>query len=255
MNRSNYTRLSSILISSILSTSIANAETSTVVELTTKPVESSIQALRKNQIGDLQYWNGKKWLTIHPINTDAVIDPTLKLCNHKPTWVLYNCPGTSPYEIGETGPAGGRVFYISEGGKHGLEAAPIDQAISGWGCQGKAILKANGLVMGTGANNTSAAVSGCFESKGAIKSADNYSFNGFSDWYLPSKDELKLMYTNIGPGAAEPLTNIGEFQTSSNYWSSSEIGSNHAWVLFFGNGDESFGLKMNPSNVRAIRSF
>ena len=42
------------------------------------------------------------------------------------------------YEIGDTGPAGGKVFYITpgSGGIHGLEAALIDQAPAPWNCDG-----------------------------------------------------------------------------------------------------------------------
>ena len=38
------------------------------------------------------------------------------------------------YEIGDTGPAGGIVFYVTDGGLHGLEAAPEDQDRGEWGC-------------------------------------------------------------------------------------------------------------------------
>lgn len=38
------------------------------------------------------------------------------------------------YAIGDTGPAGGIVFYVTEGGIHGLEAAQVDQGYAPWGC-------------------------------------------------------------------------------------------------------------------------
>jgi len=38
-------------------------------------------------------------------------------------------PEPTVYAIGDTGAADGIVFYITDGGLHGLEAAPVDQAI------------------------------------------------------------------------------------------------------------------------------
>jgi hypothetical protein len=70
--------------------------------------------------GDLQYWDGTKWLGIPKkiAANEQGVAPTLALCAGAPTWILYSCPGTSPYEIGETGPEGGKVFYVTEGGLH-----------------------------------------------------------------------------------------------------------------------------------------
>jgi hypothetical protein len=210
----------------------------------------------KHAAGDLQYWDGTKWLGIaKKISAkEPGVAPTFALCAGVPTWILYSCPGTSPYEIGETGPAGGKVFYVTEGGLHGLEAAPVDQPLAPWGCEGLATPGANGMPIGKGSSNTAAAVAGCNETVTAAKIADNYTFNGYSDWYLPSNDELNAMYTNIGPAAPAPLTNVGGFAING-YWSSSEIGANHAWTLFFGNGGQSFGIKLNPLSIRAVRSF
>ncbi len=205
--------------------------------------------------GAMQFWNGKEWLNIPTFVSHSNIEPSLHLCEGIPTWVLYSCPGSSPYEIGETGPAGGRVFYITDGGLHGLEAAPVDLPIRVWGCEGKAIKTAAGLAIGTGSANTKAVITACDQADGVAKQADNYYFNGYEDWYLPSKDELTELYNNIGPNATAPLTNIGNFSDTTYYWSSSEIGPNHAWTLFFGNGAETFGPKMTPSNARAIRAF
>ena len=209
----------------------------------------------KPEVGTMQFWNGKSWITIPNFTSHAKTEPSLHLCEGVPTWVLYSCPGSSPYEIGETGPAGGRVFYISDGGLHGLEAAPEDLPIRAWGCEGKAIKNASGVAIGTGSANTKAVIAGCDHANAAVKQADNYYFNGYEDWYLPSKDELTALYNNIGPNAPAPLSNIGHFSTTTYYWSSSEIGPNHAWTVFFANGEETFGQKMNPSSARAIRAF
>ncbi|MDR1867108.1 MAG: DUF1566 domain-containing protein [Treponema sp.] len=75
----------------------------------------------------------------------------------------------------------------------------------------------------------------------------------FDDWFLPSKDELNLMYQDL---KAKDLGGFG----SGWYWSSSEYSSRSVWVQQFSNGvqssDYSFNSnKPNTYSVRAIRQF
>ena len=83
-----------------------------------------------------------------------------------------------PYQISSTGPAGGIVFYITNGGFNGLEAAPVDQS-NGiiWGCYGIDIAGAYGTAVGTGNVNTAAIVNGCREPNFAAKVAADYTYN------------------------------------------------------------------------------
>ncbi|MDG1159559.1 MAG: DUF1566 domain-containing protein, partial [Flavobacteriales bacterium] len=80
---------------------------------------------------------------------------------------------------------------------------------------------------------------------------------GYSDWYLPSKYELNLMYQNIGQGNALGLGNVGGF-ASYFYWSSTEEADfAYAWVQDF----EYYGTQGPFSKssatpyVRAVRAF
>ncbi|MFM8442085.1 MAG: DUF1566 domain-containing protein, partial [Methylococcus sp.] len=84
--------------------------------------------------------------------------------------------------------------------------------------------------------------------------AANLELNGYSDWFLPSFDELNLMYTKIGPGAPAPLTNIGGF-SSTWYWSSSEYSDHLAWFQGFRDGDQYINGKNYMTLVRAVRAF
>jgi hypothetical protein len=70
---------------------------------------------------------------------------------------------------------------------------------------------------------------------------------GYTDWYLPSKDELDTLYLNRAA--------IAGFASAA-YWSSSEDGANVAWYEDFGNGvqGDSFG-KHSTYLVRAVRRF
>lgn len=110
-------------------------------------------------------------------------------------------PAATPmYEIGLPGPAGGIVFYISDGGgnrirgRHGMEAAPVDQGMAPWGCAKTEIRGAEGTEIGTGAQNTQAILSQCTEPGTAAAIADSYELNGYTDWYLPSLKELVQLY-------------------------------------------------------------
>ena len=50
------------------------------------------------------------------------------------------------YEIGKTGPAGGIVFYVTDGGLSGLEAAPTDVSTVVWGCSATLVLNINAVI-------------------------------------------------------------------------------------------------------------
>ena len=135
-------------------------------------------------VGDMQYWDGFTWVMIPaPVKEPAF----LKYQNGTPAWV-------NLYAIGDIGPAKGIVFYITESGSHGLEAAPVDQStgVTG-GCSGNFIYGATGTKIGTGAANTIATLAACSDSNVAARITDNYILNGYTDWYLPSIDELLLL--------------------------------------------------------------
>jgi len=158
------------------------------------------------------------------------------------------------YAIGDTGPAGGFVFHITDNGLHGLEAAPVDQSFGGtfnipWGCYGTNIVGANAVALGKGARNTDDILHGCETPGIAAAVADGYvSPSGYYDWYLPSKDELNKMYTELH------LNGLGGF-TFANYWSSSEVTVSIAWVQFFLSGFQLGNFKNSPERVRAVRAF
>jgi len=191
------------------------------------------------EVGDMQYWDGSAWLLIPAPGVKANM---LSNCSGIPVWTDEGC-----FNIGDTGPAGGTVFYITDGGAHGMEAAPADQS-SGvvWGCGGTDLPGADGTAVGTGAQNTADILSGCATLEIAARAADEYILNGFPDWFLPSQDELDLLYKQKAV--------VGGF-ASSYYWSSSEYNSNSAWTQHFFNGNQVTLAKVNSFRVRAVRAF
>ncbi|HNR87854.1 MAG TPA: DUF1566 domain-containing protein [Spirochaetota bacterium] len=163
-----------------------------------------------------------------------------------------NAQGTT-HKIGQKGPAGGWIFYDkgnSDGGWRYLEAAAEDQGLAKWGCSEKTIPGAQGKAIGTGKANTDAIIKHCEEAEMAAKVAVNYQGGGKSDWYLPSIDELALMYKNLHKAR------VGGFRIYDVYWSSSEaISSNTAWVRFFDKDVQDYSDKQYRKKVRAVRAF
>ena len=82
----------------------------------------------------------------------------------------------------------------------------------------------------------------------AAKLCDDYSVNGFDDWFLPSFEELRYMYENLYS------KNLGSL--SSTYWSSSECTATHAWLYNFSNVNAgSYFFRNLKIFVRAVRAF
>jgi len=141
---------------------------------------------------------------------------------------------------------GGLVFY-NDGTGHGLVCAEYDLSAGiVWGCGGTAI-GGTSTAINTGEANTNAIVAGCTEA-GAAKLCYDLSLNGYDDWFLPSIDELALMYTNLY------LQDLVYF-ASDWYWSSSEDSRFNAWTQGFGSGGQLSEGKANTRRVRAVRAF
>jgi hypothetical protein len=111
---------------------------------------------------------------------------------------------------------------------------------------------AAGTELGTGFSNTDKIIAsqGRIATNYAAGLARAYNGGGYTDWYLPSKDELNKLFLN--------RVAIGNFISNDLYWSSSEIQSHpyhSAWLQDFGNGGPLSTFKDYVVNVRAIRSF
>ncbi len=157
------------------------------------------------------------------------------------------------YRIGDN-VRGGQVAYIFTpndpgyivGETHGLIATASDQSLAQWGCQGTVIPGADGTALRTGNQNTIDIMAGCATAGIAARLCGDLVLNGYSDWYLPSKDELNKLYIN--------QVAIGGFASGS-YWSSSENDNTSARSQSFLNGSTNQVSKGAPLNVRAVRVF
>jgi hypothetical protein len=108
--------------------------------------------------------------------------------------------------------------------------------------------------VGCGEGNTSMIVYSQGSGSYAAKLCYDLNSGGSTDWYLPSKYELNLMYANIGQGDALGLGNVGGF-ANDYYWSSTEYDVNAAWVQSFDFGNQFDNYEANTNNVRAVRTF
>jgi hypothetical protein len=159
-----------------------------------------------------------------------------------------------PVKIGDTGPAGGLVFYDkgnNTGGWRYLEAAPewADFKNIQWGALGNDV-KGTSTAVGTGKRNTELIIAALKQAGETGRAAQLCagSISGFNDWFLPSKDELDLMYKNL------KRRGLGGFSDRW-YWSSSQGNSDYARNQYFDGGSQDYHYKIYTYSVRAIRSF
>jgi hypothetical protein len=211
-----------------------------------------------------------------PIAKDWNIDRKIELSedgiiikNEKEDIILKrSCQTSKEYAIGDISPSGGIVFYdkgtYTNGWRY-MEAAPNDAKISEWGCLASFIENTSSPEIGEGLLN-SVSITNYHDklknyytnpsvcnpaNNGSVASRESllYSINNTNDWFLPSKNELELLYTNL------KTKNIGSF-INSNYWSSTQVDENKAVSIDFTDGSVIFQSKIsNNCQIRSIRYF
>ena len=210
------------------------------------------------------------------------------------TTIALTCATGGSCAVGEIGPGGGKVFYAAVGtfaspgsacntaGVGGistckyLEAAPTTggsawtDVVRTWATtakQNSAVIGADGTAIGTGYQNTSdiAAQAGNDAATSAAVEARAYRGpSNFSDWFLPSKDELNELCKyarNTGQAAGGGIVCTGGSSATArgfenaNHWSSSEGDFNFAWIQAFWSGDQNGTGKGTGLFVRPVRAF
>jgi hypothetical protein len=184
--------------------------------------------------GDMQYWNGTAWVVIATTLNEGAV---LQMISGVPTWIGGTPP---PPAIGDLRDGG--IVFMLDGFGGGKVCALED-------------------------------VSTALSYSGAISFLDGESYTNsdtgtgvYNDWYLPSKDELQLMYANLQrfgcstntPENTDPglcATRKANF-SNAYYWSSTNNGTIYgAWRQYFGNGSKSIYNANSSYNVRAVRAF
>jgi len=157
------------------------------------------------------------------------------------------------YFVGEEGPAGGIVFYDKgnkDGGWRYLEVSPLDTEFeAAWGAVNHDV-SGTSEGIGFGKQNTElivAMLNQLGETGKAAQLCQALNINGFTDWFLPSKEELILLY--------ERRYIIGGFSRTW-YWSSMQCTADDAWFQDFNTGNAWGDFHKGFSIwVRAIRAF
>ena len=167
---------------------------------------------------------------------------------------------TREYEAGDIGPAGGVIFhknpnFAADGWRY-LEAAPFDQSSGAkWGCFRQAVNGARSTAVGGGKQNTQEMLEACLERGTAADLCANFSLNGVRGWFLPSRDELALMYRYLKAGGLADFRDAG-IADNYTYWTSSQASADMAHHIDFADGGrQHYDDKDFPRRVRAIRSF
>lgn len=144
--------------------------------------------------------------------------------------------------------SGGIIFYLDKTGEHGLVVSAKDISTSAkWGYLDSAV-NANAKAVGSGRLNSSKICDLIIEPGIAARLCTSFESGKFKNWYLPSLDELNLIYTNL------KLQNLGDLSNAM-YWCSSETDFNNAWAQNFETG---FAIERHvntPCHVRAINEF
>ena len=156
------------------------------------------------------------------------------------------------YEIGETGPTGGFIFYNkidTVGGWNFLEMYTTDIGGSAkWGSNSNFL--STQLDIGSGESNTSQIVDFFGPSENnAARICMDFNVNGVSDWYLPSRNELLAIRNNLH------LNGIGFLSPNGIYWSSSQDDTfpENAWSVQMNSQDVNQSVSYPKSTLLSIR--
>jgi uncharacterized repeat protein (TIGR02543 family) len=169
---------------------------------------------------------------------------------------------SSQYAVGDTGPGGGKIFYVSTAGftvqmqdpaqnytAYYLEgsSSPITTTNLGWMSSNfYSTNMATEEAIGTGRKNT-ALILARDPNAPAAKACNVLDVNGKTDWFLPSRDELDQLYAN-----KQHFSLVG---TQVNFWSSSQQNSTSVYYRDFNGGTTTATSKTSNVGVFAIRAF
>lgn len=198
------------------------------------------------------------------------VDEIELITTSKPIILRQKCETETIYQVGSDEPSGGTVFYdkgsYSLGWRY-MEAAPVDLNAFEWGCYGSLVQNASNSQIGKGLLNSAAItnyhdnLNNYYTNPSICNALNNGSVvakialllntSGKTDWFLPTNEELQLMYQNLH------LQNTGNF-TNSKYWSATQVDQYNAKAIDFSNGNSLSTSKIPTENTilaRAIRYF
>ena len=206
-----------------------------------------------------------------------------------PTTTVATCAQGGTCVVGDTGPGGGTVYYVSANGFscgvtmsstcHYLEVSPANWKASTassanctaagtenvecvWASASLSTFIDTSGAVGNGAKNTKAIIDGVgvLNSWAAVVSKA-YQGGGKSDWFLPSQhelDELCKFANGQTTGDQSVACARGTLKTGfypGNYWSSNDGGSGKAISIDLMHGVQAFPSKDLARLIRPVRAF
>lgn len=159
---------------------------------------------------------------------------------------------------------GGIVFKVDPSGQHGLVCSKSDQAKGiHWNDDKSKITGAktpdNGVNEKKQSSISPQMTNDNHSEIAAIEICRVYSVTEdgvlYNDWYLPSKEELYLIYLNKTIIDSSALFNKGSFFSGNNEISPTEYCNSPSWDQVFNYGFQDYEYKNSLFNVRAIRKF
>jgi len=167
--------------------------------------------------------------------------------------------GNFTHYIGEEF-GGGVIFHLwkdAQGVEHGLIVDNTDLSISQAWSNVMTGIGPFAQSIWDGLNNSNAIIGQAGHTNSAAALCLNSTNGGQSDWYLPSIDELSLLWHNRFNvnKALSTISGATALPFSANYWSSTESGSDFAWYFHFTNGYANGYPKSSSNYVRAVRAF
>lgn len=148
---------------------------------------------------------------------------------------------------------GGIIFHLNTANGSGLLAHFQDNyGNAGWGDFGD-VTNANNTAIGFGLQNSNAIMAYHTSTNTAADLCDNLTISGYSDWYLPSKDEMSkmMLILKFKPGIY--------FGAISGYWTSSNIDFEKVWIIRSDNvaiaSKKYLSSYTYDNRIRAVRTF
>ena len=165
----------------------------------------------------MMFWDDEAWVKLDPPPNG--VDANLSIRDGQLAWTKVEV--APKYEIGLNNDLGGYVFYVAPDGLHGLVAATQDQSAGGYWNDAFSLVNNSANHNAVGAN--------------------------FTDWRLPTKDELYMMWYKKDA--------IGGF-ANYYYWCSTVGDYGSAWTQHFEYGSRYYNVSNNDAGrVRAVRAF
>jgi len=169
---------------------------------------------------------------------------------------------TKTYQVGEF-VHGGIVFWVDATGQNGLVCAKTDQYA---GMRWYAGTSTNTVAYGdgplSGEMNTAIIIANQGYGDGSTYAAricmelqNTEGGKTYGDWYLPSIQELILMYQNKAVIDVTATANGGSAIATTYYWSSTEFNGDYAFLQDFSDGFQYISEKPYGYYVRAVRAF